>query len=112
MGIEYTHMIMNLVLVLFLVFILVFALKKMRFTRVAKNNQIAIINTVSIGAKERVILLEVNNTTILIGATPTHVETLYVFKQASVNEVVTDDYLDEMKNFSQTLANQKNMTET
>lgn len=109
MQLDYTHMIMNLVLMLIVVFILVVALKKIRFSKLSKGRQITILNTMPIGSKERVILLEVNNTNILIGATPTSISTLHVFNQMDAAKIVTDDYLNEMKSFSETLANQRDM---
>lgn len=109
MTTEYAHMMLNLGLILILVLVLVFALKKIRFSKLAKNQQIAIINTVPIGSKERVLLIEVNDKTLLIGVTPNHISTLHVFDKMDATKPAADEYLDEMKSFSETLANQKNL---
>lgn len=79
MGSEYIHMALNLVAVIGLMLLLAFVMKKLKLPKQIGNQRIKIINTVPIGAKEKIILLEVNNTILLLGATPNHVETLYVF---------------------------------
>jgi flagellar biogenesis protein FliO len=43
---------------------------------------------VSIGAKEKMLLVEVNKTVLLIGATPSHIETLYVFNELETEPAV------------------------
>jgi flagellar protein FliO/FliZ len=76
---QYIHMVANLIAVLAFILLLVYILKKMKFSKYNANKYIKIINAVSVGSKEKVILMEVNNTILLIGATPNHIETLYVF---------------------------------
>lgn len=78
---EYTHIIFNLLAVIALLGVLFFVAKKLRFNKCPENKKINIINAVSIGAKEKIILLEVNNAILLVGATPMHIETLYVFNE-------------------------------
>lgn len=78
----YAHTALNLLAVLILMLIMVYLLKRFKLTKYAQNNPIRIRNSVSLGSKERIVLVEVNNTTLLLGATPSHIETLYVFNDA------------------------------
>jgi flagellar protein FliO/FliZ len=81
MTTEYTHMLVSLFGVLALLLACVFALRKFKQASNVGNKQIKILNAVSIGAKEKMLLVEVNKTVLLIGATPSHIETLYVFNE-------------------------------
>lgn len=87
---EYNHMILNLLGVLILMLIVLYLLKRFKVAKDAKNQHIKIINTVAIGAKERLILMEVNNTILLVGATPSHIETLYVFDELEPESAAID----------------------
>lgn len=76
---EYLHMLINLGIVLALMGVLIVIMRKFKLAKHLGNKQMKIINSVAIGSKEKVILMEVNNTFLLLGATPNHIETLYVF---------------------------------
>lgn len=96
MGSEYTHVFLNLFAVIALMGVLLFLMRKFKLTKYAENKNIKIINIMPIGTKEKVILMEVNNTILLLGSTPNHIETLYVF-----NELVTSrENSDPKKDFS------------
>lgn len=86
MGSEYGHIILNLVVVLGLIIFLLYLLKKFKFAKKGGAQHIKIINMVPVGAKEKIILLEVNKAILLIGATPNHIETLYVFNELEALE--------------------------
>lgn len=75
----YGHGILNLLLVLAVMVAAMYAVKKLKLSRHAQNRHIKIINSVAIGGKEKLLLVEVNNAYLLIGATPNHIETLHVF---------------------------------
>lgn len=81
METEYWHMIFNLLGVIILMVVLFYLLKKVRMVKQQPAKHMKIINIVPIGSKEKVILMEVNKTVLLIGATPSHIETLYVFNE-------------------------------
>lgn len=76
---EYLHFGLNLLAVMALLIGLGFLLKKINKVKYSGNKQIKIMNVVSIGAKEKIILLEVNGSTLLIGATANHIEMLHKF---------------------------------
>ena len=101
MGNEYTHIILNLVAVLVLMFGLVFILKKLKLSKFATNKHIKIINMVAVGAKEKIILMEVNNAFLLVGATPNHIETLYVFNELEPVKSTTDEEVAQKSSFSE-----------
>jgi flagellar biosynthetic protein FliO len=108
LGNEYSHMAINLIGIVLILLVLMYILKKVRTSKVTNNRDIKIINAVSIGAKEKVILLEVNNTTLLVGATPNQIATLHVFngsEYGSISEKYRhDDHTDEMSAFSKEMA--------
>ena len=85
MGSEYTHVVINLFLVLSLMLGLAYLAKKFKFKHLTKNQYIKVIQAVSIGSREKIILMEVNNTILLLGATPHQIETLYVFDSLKEN---------------------------
>ena len=100
MGSEYLHVFFNLFLVIALMLLMLFFLKKFKTSQYSGNKHIKIINMVSIGVKEKIILMEVNNTFLLVGATPTHIETLHVF-----------DELEAAKTAAQPVAAQQSFSE-
>ena len=83
---EYAHMLMNLILVLAFMLVLVFILKKMKFAKQSANQAIKVINMVSIGTKEKIILLDVRDKVLLVGVTPNHIQTLHVFDGLHQNQ--------------------------
>lgn len=89
---DYTHIALNLLGVIILMVIAVYILKKLKVSKHPNAKQIKIINTVPIGSKERIILVEVNNTVLLLGATPNHIETLYVFNEPEPEHSAVDEY--------------------
>ena len=79
MTTEYAHMLLSLFGVIALLLAFFVLAKKLKLANTGGTKQIKIRNAVSIGAKEKILLVEVNKTVLLIGATPSHIETLYVF---------------------------------
>lgn len=94
MGSEYSHMALNLAGVILILCVLMYILKKVKTSKSTNNRDIKIINAVSIGTKERVLLLEINNTTLLVGATPNHISTLYVFNESDSIKPMHDAHND------------------
>ncbi len=96
MGSEYTHVFLNFFVVIALMCVLFYLMRKFKLAKYAGNKNIKIINVMPIGAKEKVILMEVNNTILLLGSTPNHIETLYVFNELAT----TEENSESKKNFS------------
>lgn len=97
---EYAHMILNLIAVVTLILILAYALKRVKFAKYATNKHIKIINIVPIGPKEKLILMEANQVFLLLGATPNHIETLYVFNELAEAESAVTERLAKKINFA------------
>lgn len=76
---EYLHFGLNLLIVLALLLVLAFTLKKVKQIKSIGGNQIKVLNVVSIGAKEKIVLIEVNGATLLVGATANQISTLHHF---------------------------------
>lgn len=102
---EYSHTALSLLGVLALIIVLMYVLKKIRSSKTFNHSSIRIINAMSIGTKEKIILVDVNNTLLLIGATPSHIGTLHVFKDNELEVENTHEY----NNFKELLA--KEVTE-
>jgi flagellar protein FliO/FliZ len=98
MTTEYTHMLVSLFGVLALLLVCIYALKKFKLASNVGNKQIKILNAVSIGAKEKMLLVEVNKTVLLIGATPSHIETLYVFNELEAVNPTQKTFADQISN--------------
>lgn len=73
------HMMANLAIVLLAILGFLLALKKFKFGKAQSNQYMKLINIMPVGQKEKMLLVEVNNVVLLLGATPSHIETLYVF---------------------------------
>jgi flagellar protein FliO/FliZ len=86
METEYLHMIENLVVGLSALLLFAYIVKKIKFGKTPVDQHIKIIHAIPIGSKEKILLMTVNNTKLLIGATPNHIETLYVFSEAANTE--------------------------
>ncbi|VVC77079.1 Flagellar protein FliO [Aquicella siphonis] len=82
--------------VVVLLLVLMYALRKLRLHKYADSPAIKVVNSVSIGAKERIILLEANQTMLLIGATPSHITTLHVFNERETEKAMADEF-DSLK---------------
>lgn len=99
---EILNVTLCLVGVIALIFALVFILNKVKSIKQNHASAIHILNSVSIGAKERILLIEVNEKTLLIGATPTHIETLHLFENDSSQPSLSS----EMRHFNKFLSDE------
>ncbi|RDI39966.1 flagellar biosynthetic protein FliO [Aquicella lusitana] len=84
---EYTHVIFNLFIVTSLIIILFFILKKFKLGRYKNSSYIRVMHVLPIGAKEKILFVEVNNTFILLGVTANHIEKLHVFDSLNTEEL-------------------------
>ena len=101
MSNDYVHVVLNLGVVMLLIAFLVFLLKKLKMTRQDGTRKIQILNMVSIGAKERIIMLEANNKTLLIGATPNSISTLHVFDEVKELSDESDEPVLDHESFAE-----------
>ena len=72
------NMAMGLVVVIALILGLAWVLKK--YAKLPGNNQVdmKVLGGLSLGTREKAILIEVENTRLLVGVTPGHIQTLHV----------------------------------
>ena len=99
---EYFRVIFNLLIVVSLIVISLLFVKKIKTAKYIGKKNINIVNIVPIGTKEKIILLELNNTMLLIGVTASNIQTLHSYPQVnnSNQEAVTIDkpnFLEIMK---------------
>jgi len=73
-----TNIAYALALVLFTIVFMSFILKKAKKIIGVNTNILTTLSTMAVGAKERVVLLQVDNKNILIGVTGQNIRTLYV----------------------------------
>lgn len=100
---EYAHAMLNLLVVMVLMLGLFFAARKFKLVKNAANKHVNIVNAVSIGAKEKILLIEVNNVQLLVGATPNHIETLFVFNEMESAKSETAEKDRQKVSFSELL---------
>lgn len=91
------QVIVNLIVILAFIVVLLYVLKKVITVRAKLNQKINILQNTMIGSKERLLLVEINNTTLLIGATPTKIETLYVFDQQP-QSIASESFASQLTN--------------
>lgn len=76
---DYLHGVISLIAVMACLWVLFIFLKKMHPHANAKNPLVKILQVSPVGVKEKLMLIEVNKTQLLIGVTPSHIGTLHVF---------------------------------
>ncbi len=90
------NMFMGLAIVVALILGLAWVLKK--YGKLPANNLVnmKVIGGLSLGTREKALLIEVENTRLLVGVTPGHIQTLHVF----------DEKLSSTESFNKTLSQQ------
>jgi len=94
------NMVMGLVVVIALILGLAWILKK--YARLPNNNQVdmKVLGGLSLGTREKAILIEVDNTRLLVGVTPGHIQTLHVLdksSEANTFETKLEEVMEEKK---------------
>lgn len=80
---------MNLTLVLFLIVFAAWVLQRFKTKSWRKNEWITILQATSLGAKEKLLLVEVNQAYLLLGVTPHQISTLHVFSEKPATPFAT-----------------------
>ncbi len=96
-GGEIVQVVIGLLLVLGSIVLLVWLMKKMGRFNLIKNDKLQIIAALNLGAREKVIVVQVGDEQILIGATPTAINKLHVLETPL-------DLSTQNENFSTTLS--------
>ena len=87
--------VLGLLLVLALILGLAWAIRRFGKLPLAGKGMISILGGVSLGPRERAVLLQVGETRLLVGVAPGRVETLYVLEQGSGLPPSFSGHLDE-----------------
>ena len=85
------NMVMGLIVVVALILGLAWILKK--YGKLPNNNLVnmKVLGGLSLGTREKALLIEVENTRLLVGVTPGHIQTLYVLNDNSGQSVTSFD---------------------
>lgn len=105
---ELIHAVINLGIVIALLWISFVLVRKFKLTKQAANKHIKLVNMLSLGTKEKIILLEVNHVFLLIGVTPTHIETLHVFNESERKKFLEQEEKGQRISFSELVEGFKN----
>lgn len=81
----------GLVVILLLIFLLAWVMKKMQLTPQSGQQLIKIISAISVGHRDRIALIQVGDEQILVGLTPGRIEKLHELKTAI--EITQDEKL-------------------
>jgi len=104
MTTEYFQIIGDLIIMLIALFAIFFILKKIRFSKTPEHKKVNIVNIVPVGAKEKIILVEVKGVSLLVGSTQNHIETLYVFNSEDSQPAPMNEADGEKSPFAEELS--------
>lgn len=96
------NMAMGLVVVIALILGLAWVLKK--YGRLPNNNQVdmKVLGGLSLGTREKAVLIEVENKRLLVGVTPGHIQTLYVLDDNSISSITEDSFESKLEEVMET----------
>lgn len=82
---------LGLIFILILIFSLAWFIKKMGYSNLTGQGQLKIIATLNLGQKEKIALIQVGKQQLVVGITPTQINTLHV-----LDELLIETAVDEM----------------
>jgi len=85
------QLILGLVLVLVCIVALAWFVKRSRFMQSSSAGSLQVLGGISMGARERVVLMQVGSTRLLLGVAPGRINTLHVLEQSFDESDSTDD---------------------
>ncbi len=77
---------LGLIFILIIIFSLAWFMKKMGYSHLSKQGQLKIVASLNLGAKEKIALIQVGDQQLLVGMTPTQINTLYVLDESITEE--------------------------
>ena len=75
---------LSLALVLALVVVVAWVMKRINFPQRGANNLLRVISGVAVGQRERIVLVEVNDTWLIVGVAPGQVRTLHTMPKGTL----------------------------
>lgn len=100
---EYVHVIFNLFVVVALMYGLFYVAKKFKMVKNPEQGKINIISAISIGTKEKILLVEVNNARLLLGVTAQRIQTLHVFNEEDIHSLAAAEPMMQEASFKEQL---------
>lgn len=107
-GGQLTQLVLGLLLVLGLIFALAWLLRRVQHAGPRQGQMIELISTRALGARDRLVLVQVGNEQILLGLTPGRITPLHVLKEPVTVPGPTEQATPEFaKRLMELLGNQK-----
>lgn len=101
--------IFGLIAVLAVILFLGWLLKRSQYFHAAHHGQLKVLGAISLGAREKAVLIQVGEQQLLLGVTPQQINTLYTLPEPlSVREIPTktgDSFADRLKQIMQQRGN-------
>ena len=107
---ELANITLGLIVVLGLIFALAWLFRRYGNMTSLNRSNIQILGGVSLGSRERAVLLEVEGEKILIGVTPNQVTRLHVLKDEQTADIIADEQFmqaDNVEDFASKLQQEK-----
>lgn len=101
------QIILSLLLVLAAIVLVAWLLKRMNVAQQGSGNLLKVVGSVAVGQRERIVLVEVNSTWLLVGVGPGQIRTLHTLQKSDgigQNSVAASQSADKPKNFSTVLS--------
>jgi flagellar protein FliO/FliZ len=89
------------------IFVVSFLYGRLKGPRIGGNNVINIVASQALGPKERIALIEIANTQLVVGITTTNVQTLHVFNEPVVKAAETNASSGFAERFKQALRGER-----
>lgn len=97
---EYLHVFLSLFGILGLMGLLFYVSKKMNLIKVKSNKSIKLIDSLSLGGKEKIVVAEINHVVLVLGITPNHINTLHMFPHAAITDTKQNEKANQFFEFS------------
>lgn len=101
------QIIFSLLLVLAAIVLVAWLLKRMNMTQMGSGSLLKVVSSVSIGQRERIVLVEVNDTWLMVGVCPGQIRTLHTLQKPDgigLDAAATGESFDKSRNFSAALS--------
>jgi flagellar protein FliO/FliZ len=99
LGGQLTQMVLGLLLVIGLIFLLAWAMRRVQRVGPANGQLIELLSSRAIGPRDRLVLVQVGNEQILLGITPGRITPLHVLKEsvtAPVKQPATQEFAQRL----------------
>lgn len=85
------QIIFSLLLVLAVIALVAWLLKRMNVTRQGSGNMLKVLGSVAIGQRERIVLIEVEDTWLVVGVGPAQIRTLHTLAKSTLPDEQTSN---------------------